>query len=810
MPKYPRKNTTNSTSHATHSSKTEKNSTPKKRRKFGFRLRFSWPIKIVVAVLIFGILATGATLAFMLKDLPSPTSLDSSENFPVSTQIFDRNGELLYEIYADENRTPIKLSDLPPHVYQASIAIEDKTFYKHFGFDILGMIRAIRNTLSNQGLQGGSTITQQLVKNALLTRERTIQRKIKEAVLTIATEVLYSKDQILEMYLNHIPYGGTSWGVEAASKSYFGKSAKELSVAEAALLAGLPQAPSRYSPFQSDQTMAKARQEQVINRMQEDGYISSEQAEEAKKQTLQFALSKTNIRAPHFVFYVKDQLVEKYGIEKVEQGGLRVTTTLDLALQDVAQASLSAEIKTLSRMKVSNGAALVTKPNTGEILAMIGSTDYFDATHDGKVNVTIEERQPGSSFKPINLAIAFELKKQTPASMLLDIPTCFAQHGGKAYCPRNYDGGFHGGVQQRFALGNSYNIPAVKTTAINGIEAVLDYGEEMGITTFNDSTQYGVSLGLGAGEVKMVDMAQAFGTIANQGVKVPLTSILEIKDYQGNVLEKTDIEARKADLKTLTQDEDLREQNDVERVLHRAPSYLISHILLDNNARSGAFGTNSQLVIKDQVVSVKTGTTNNLRDNWTIGYTPEFLTAVWVGNNDGSPMNQYLVSGVTGAAPIWNDIMTTVLRGQPSIWPEKPDDVVNATICSLSGLLPNPESPCPTRNEFFWEGTEPTEVENIFRDTWIDPTTGLPPQPGESMEGKELQLQKHTLLSDPFTQDYCLDCTRPVNEEGKVQYERYTIPINFEPQISRPQTTDPTAASDPNAPVEFSDTVPNL
>ena len=755
---------------------------PKLQKKKNSKIKIIFLTIILASIVVSGILA-----ALILKDLPSPQSLNSPDSFAVSTQILDRNGKLLYEIYADQNRTPIKIADLPPYVYQASIAIEDKGFYKHFGFDFLGMIRALKNTLLQQSLQGGSTITQQLVKNALLTRDRTIQRKIKEAVLTIATEVLYSKDEILEMYLNHIPYGGTAYGIEAASRLYFDKSAKDLTINEAALLAGLPQAPSRYSPFQSDPKISRNRQADVLRRMVEDDYISQTQADEAGQQELHFALSQTDIRAPHFVFYVKDLLVKKYGLEKVESGGLRVKTSLNIDLQEVAQASLSAEVEGLKKLKVGNGAALITKPNTGEILAMIGSKDYFDATEDGQVNVTIEERQPGSSFKPLNLAIAFEQKKLTPGSMLLDIPTCFGQVIGKSYCPKNYDYSFHGPVQQRFALGNSYNIPAVKVTAINGIQTVIDYGSKMGISTFRDPSQYGISLGLGAAEVKMVDFAQAYGVLANQGIKVPLVPILEVVDYQGNILERVDVEQRKKTLEEMSENEDITLQDDLSRVLHRAPAYLVSHILLDNNARVGAFGSNSQLVIKDQIVSAKTGTTNNLRDNWTVGFTPEFLVMTWVGNNDNTPMNQYLVSGVTGAAPIWHDIMTWVLKGQESVWPEKPTDVINKSICSLSGLLPNPESPCPTRTEFFWEGTEPTQIENISKEVWIDPTTGLPPKTGESWEGLDLQLQRHTLLSDPFTQDYCLDCPRPVNEEGKIQYEQNLIPMTKLIEISEGQ-----------------------
>ncbi|MEO8581472.1 MAG: transglycosylase domain-containing protein [Patescibacteria group bacterium] len=764
----------------------------KKHKKSVPKKRILWK-RIPKGVKLFTV---GMTVAVMLalvfflysifKDLPSPKNLNSPNSFAVSSEIYDRNGTLLYQIFADENRTPIKLKDLPPYVYQASISIEDKSFYKHFGFDFLGMIRAVRNTFFNQSLQGGSTITQQLVKNVLLTKDRTLKRKIKEAILTVATEALYSKDQILEMYLNDIPYGGTSYGVEAASKAYFNKSAKDLTIGEAALLAGLPQAPSRYSPFQSDPKNSRNRQAEVLRRMREDGYITTEQETHANTEELHFALSRTNIKAPHFVFYVKDQLIQKYGEDVVEKGGLRVRTSLDLGLQEVAQASLSAEVDKLARAKVSNGAAMITKPDTGEILSMIGSKDYFDATSDGQVNVTIEQRQPGSSIKPIDLAVSFEDRKQTPATMILDIPTCFVNAGQALYCPQNYDHSFHGPVQQRFAIGNSYNIPAVKTLYINGVAHFIDMAKRFGITTWGDASNYGISLGLGAGEVRMSEMAEAYGTIANQGVHVPLLSILEVKDYQGKVLEDNSVAKRKVDLQQMTDDESIEELDDLTRAIHRAPSYLISHIMLDNNARTGAFGSNSKLIIKDQVVSVKTGTTNNIKDNWTVGFTPEFLTITWVGNNDNTSMNQNLVSGVTGAAPIWNDIMTYVLKDQKPLPPVQPGDVVAAQVCTMSGLLPNLESPCSTRTEYFWEGTEPTAIENISKEIWIDPTTGLPPTFGQSWEGLDLQLQRHTVLSDPFTTDYCLDCTRTVDDKGKVQYERYSIPGNFDPSAFNP------------------------
>lgn len=724
---------------------------------------------------------------FFLKDLPSPTKL-SGQQFPVSTKILDRNGKLLYEIYTDKNRTPIALKDLPPYVYQASIAIEDQHFYKHFGFDFGGITRALGNIILRRRLQGGSTITQQLVKVTLLTSKRTVSRKIKEAILTVGTEIFYKKDQILEMYLNNIPYGGTAYGIESASHAYFDKDAKDLTLAEASLLAGLPAAPSAYSPFGSNPDRARKRQVEVVRRMVEEKYITQEQADKALEEKPVFATDKIDIKAPHFVFYVKDLLADKYSTQTIERGGLRVTTTLDLDLHEKAQASLSAQVDKLAKSKVGNGAALITNPKTGEILSMIGSRDYFDVTHDGQVNVTISQRQPGSSIKPLNYVTAFQTKKLTPGSMLLDIPSCFQVQGQPLYCPKNYDGTFRGPVQERFALGNSYNIHAVKTLALNTLDTFIATASAMGISTWTDSSRYGLSLTLGGGEVTMLDMATAYGTLANQGVRVDLHPILKVEDYTGKVWETYDPQVTADKVDALTKENGnpapFNKEEGVGRVLNRAPAYLTSHILLDNNARSAAFGPSSKLVVGNHAVSVKTGTTNDLRDNWTIGYTPELLTAVWVGNNDSTPMNRSLVSGITGAAPIWNDIVKELLRGKKSTWPAMPSDVIGINICAVSGLLPDPTAPCTTRFEYFWKGTEPTTTDTaIPRDVPIVPSTGLVFKEGDSPDG--LVTEKHILLSDPFTQNFCVDCRRALDDKGQIIYtDSYTIPI-FQPKMNR-------------------------
>lgn len=754
------------------SPKTKKNVSTKKKRSSRHPLK--WILMIGFALLIILLPLSIPTFLF-LRELPSPSKLQS-QSFPVSTIIMDRHGAELYEIYGDTNRNPIPLDQIPDYVKWATISIEDQHFYDHWGFSIQGITRAIKNNVFGDTLQGGSTITQQLVKVGLLTPERTLQRKIKEAVLTIGTETLYSKDTILEMYLNHIPYGGTAWGIEAAANTYFDKSASQLNLAEASLLAGLPAAPTRFSPFGVNPELSEARQHEVLRRMVEEGYISQEEADAAKAEELQFATDAIPIRAPHFALYIKDLLTNKYGQQTVERGGLRVTTSLDLDLQEVFQASVAAEIADLKDYGVGNGAALVTKPNTGEILAMVGSKDYFNTEEDGQVNVTIRQRQPGSSIKPLNYAIGLELKNFTAGTMWLDIPTCFNVVGQQAYCPKNYDGGFRGPVQTRYALGNSYNIPAVKALAVNGLETFVATASAMGINSFKDPSQYGLSLTLGGGEVTMLEMATAFGVLANQGVKVPLQPILEVTDWQGNVLEQYNPDDALVKLTQLTESkihqnpgsqlsvDTINNQSSLMRILHRAPAYIIAQIMSDNNARVAAFGSRSELVIPNQIVSVKTGTTNNLRDNWTIGFTPEYLTAVWVGNNDNSPMNPYVVSGVTGAAPIFNDIMSVLLADKEPVSQEKPEDVISRPICTVSGLVSHPDQPCPTREELFWEGTEPGSFNNIQREIWVKNDTGFEPEEGDT---ENIKLEMHTVLSDLLTKDYCVDCPRPLDDQGK-------------------------------------------
>lgn len=685
--------------------------------------------------------------------LPWPGNLTSNQ-VPVSTKLFDRNGNLLYEIYTDTRRDPINIKDLPPYVSQATLSIEDKDFYKHHGISISGMVRAAYKTLSGQRLEGGSTLTQQLVKNSLLTPERTVVRKIREIVLTFGVEIVYSKDEILTLYLNEIPYGSTAYGIGAASELYFNKPAKDLTLSEATLLAGLTAAPTKYSPFGAHPEYAKERQKNVLSRMVEDGYITQEEADNTLNEELKFA-NPQPLKAPHFSLWIKELLAEKYGDSVVEQGGLRVTTTLDLKTQELAENSVATEVAKLKKYNVGNGAALVTKPGTGEILAMVGSKNYFATDEDGKVNIIFAERQPGSSIKPLNYALGLKNKIITLATPFADVPTCFLVFGQSSYCPVNYDGNYHGPVSVRLSLANSYNIPAVRTLALNGVDSFIDFAKDMGISSWTDKSKYGLSLTLGGGEVKPIDMATAFGVFANQGVKVPLSPILKVENWKGDILEdNTDKIA------------------DGGRIMDPEIPFLISHALSDNNARANAFGTSSQLVVKGHPeVSVKTGTTNELRDNWTIGYTSHILVLTWVGNNDNKPMSR-AVSGVSGASPIWNQIMKygqdqaeagnygySKDKGHPNL--KQPDGIQGANVCSITGNLPdNPDSPgCETKYEYFLKENIGAHIDSGNKDVLIEKITQSLAAP--DLPADQIETQNRKYLIDPLGTLVCLDCIIP-------------------------------------------------
>lgn len=645
--------------------------------------------------------------------LPSPDDLVNRSQ-KLTTQILDRNGQLLFKIYQDENRTLVNLSDLPLYVKQAFIAIEDKDFYHHQGFSISGIIRAFKRNLFDHTTEGGSTITQQLVKNTLLSPEKTWERKTKELILALKTESRFDKDTILQMYINEVGFGGPAYGIQEAAQQYFNVNANELTLAQAAFLAGLPKAPSKFSPYINPQH-AFSRQKLVLTKMYEQNYINKDELDQALSAKLIFAVPKIEIKAPHFVMYVRDLLVDRYGEPLVSRGGLKVTTTLDLNLQNFVQEQVNSEVSRLSSYKVSNGSSLITRPKTGEILAMVGSKNYFDINHDGQVNLTTSLRQPGSSVKPINYALALE-NGYTPDSRITDAPISIRISQSEVWTPRNYDGRFHGQITLRQALANSYNIPAIMILAKNGVNNMANLARQMGITTWDDPSRLGLSLTLGSVEVKMTDMAQAYGTFANYGSTVKLNPILRIEDNQGHQLPFSP-----CDITTLDSKEAQKTVVNCQStpVLSPETAYIVSDILSDNIARSAAFGTNSVLNIKDHKVAVKTGTSNDLRDNWTFGYTPDYLVATWVGNNDNSPMSQ-IASGITGASPIWHKVMTHLLETSPNNTPfTTPDNLVKVYICTLTGTLSC--AGCPSRQEYFIKGTEPTstctpeDIEALFK-----------------------------------------------------------------------------------------------
>ena len=645
-------------------------------RKYGTRwehlkyfIRRNWFFIIVAFILVFFLFGVG-TFAWFSKDLPDPDKI-IERNLVQSTKIFASDEKtLLYEIHGPEKRTVIELEDVPDIAIQATIAIEDKDFYKHGGFSITGIIKGLcHEAIGNLGglcpPRGGSTITQQFVKNAILTSERSYARKIKELILSYQLESKFTKDQILKMYMNEIPYGSSAYGIESASQTFLNKSARDLTLSEAAFLAALPQLPTYYSPYGNRTDELSTRLHVILNEMVEQGYITEEQATEAKNDNILARLRPKyeNILAPHFVMYVKEQLTNKYGETVVEQGGLKVVTTLNIDKQRIAEEVLEKQAeKNAKNYNASNAALVSLDTKTGQILAMVGSKDYFDESIDGNVNVVLRPRQPGSSFKPIVYLTAFS-KGYTPETILFDLVTKF-KTDTKDYEPKNYDLVEHGPVSMRQALAGSLNIPAVKTLYLAGIDAVLDVAEKLGYSTFTDRSRYGLSLVLGGGEVTLLEHTSAYATLAREGIRHPVASILRVEDNRGKVLEQ--FEERE------------------ERVLEEELVRKITSVLSDNAARSYIFGSRNYLTLPDRPVAAKTGTTNDYRDAWTLGYTPSFATGVWVGNNDNSEMRRG-ADGSVIAAPIWNEYMKRTVGGP--VEPFKAPRPNNSTKPVLQGKL---------------------------------------------------------------------------------------------------------------------------
>jgi 1A family penicillin-binding protein len=645
--------------------------------------------KQVFLLVLFSFIITFSIVIYVFfKSLPDVNSL-KERKYPMTTKILDRKGRLLYKIYKNQNRTLIHLEDLPKYVQETTIAIEDKGFYRHFGVSPRGIIRAfLENKKEGGTVQGGSTITQQLVKNALLSPERTIDRKIKEVVLAILVERRFTKNQILEMYFNEVPYGGTAYGIEEAAQMYFGVPSKKLTLGQAALLAGLPASPTDFSPYGASPEISKARQLEVLKNMLSLKYITQQEAEKAEREKLVFKKQKIEIDAPHFVFFVKDELEKKYGAEFVNQGGLTIQTTLDLDIQNMAQKQVEIGVEEQKYLLVGNGAAVIENPQNGEILAMVGSRDYFDTEHDGNVNVAVADRQPGSSIKPVTYALALSSGLYTPSTIIDDSPITYRTEGSPPYSPINYDNKFHGKVTIRTALACSYNVPIVKILSTLGVLRLIDFAEKLGITTWTDRSRFGYSLTLGGGEVKLIDMAKVFSVFANSGKKVEQKYVMKITGPRGQVIENN------VAVKS-------------EQVVSPIVSFQISDILADNAARTPAFGPGSALVIPGHTVSVKTGTTDSKKDNWTIGYTKDYAVAVWIGNNDNTPMSFYLESGNTGAAAIWNPIMKNLLKKKKDEKLTAPEELILVDVCKETGTLPCPG--CTVQKEYFVRGSEPKD-----------------------------------------------------------------------------------------------------
>ncbi|MEO5928166.1 MAG: transglycosylase domain-containing protein [Patescibacteria group bacterium] len=634
-------------------------------KKIAFRPRwktiFLWIVTIGGGLAVLGALVFTMLLAWFSRDLPDPNSL-MGRNVPQSTKIFDKTGQtLLYEIHGDENRTLIQIKDLPTFVPAATVAIEDKRFYQHNGIDWKGLIRAFAmSILKGQRIQGTSTLTQQFVRNAILTTERSYVRKLKEIVLALQIERLYTKDQILQLYLNEVPYGSTMYGIESAAHGYFGKSAKDLTVDEAALLSALPQGPDLYNPYGTgargdNRDKLVGRQHYILDQMAEQGYIKTEEAEEGKKvDTLSKLIPKKigDINAPHFVDYIRAQLNDKYGQRVVEEGGLKVTTTLDWNLEQIAEEEVRKGVESRGpQYGFTNGGLVALDPTNGNILAMVGSADYYDKDHSGQVNIATRLRQPGSSFKPIVYAAGF-LKGYTPEMTMWDVDTKFKTDFSRDYEPKNYSFKENGPVSARMALQGSLNIPAVKMLYLVGVSRVLDFAEQLGYTTFADRSRFGLALVLGGGEVKLLEHVHAYATFAANGKQAPLVSILKVEDPKGSILE----EWKPADPKD---------------VLDKNVALTLTDVLIDNNARAYIFGTKNSLTLPDRQVAAKTGTTNDFHDAWTLGYTPQLAAGVWVGNMDNTEMKRG-ADGSVIAAPIWQAFMKRATKDMPVQAFEKP------------------------------------------------------------------------------------------------------------------------------------------
>ena len=717
--------------------------------------------KLIKTLFLFGLVVSIFGLSLILLWI-STFKIPTLESFAErkvtqSTKIYDRTGEvLLYDVFKDIKRTVVPFEEISINIKNATIATEDTEFYNHLGVRPVAFLRAaITNLITfNPYGQGGSTITQQVVKNSVLTQEKTISRKLKEWVLAVRLEQVLSKDQILGIYLNETPYGGSVYGIEEASQYFLGKKAKDLNIAEAAYLAALPQAPTYYSPYGNHLESLENRKNFVLSRMLQEGFIDQNTYEKALVEKIEFApQSNQGIKAPHFVIYVRELLTQKYGEDLIENGGLSVTTTLDWDLQQVAEEIVKkGALENKQKFDAENASLLAIDPKTGEILVMVGSRDYFDDQIDGNFNIALASRQPGSSFKPFAYAEAFT-KGYTPETVLFDLKTQFSStcppnnltSEGSCYSPTNYTGTFRGPITMREALAQSVNVPAIKTLYLAGLEDTLNFAKDLGIETLTDPGRYGLTLVIGGGEVRLLDMVSAYGVFANEGIRNENTAILEVKDKNGNILEKHESVGK--------------------RILDQNVALQISDILSDNAARTPVFGAQSSLYFPNQDVAVKTGTTNDYRDGWVIGYTPNLVAGAWAGNNDNHSMKNLSASAIV--APLWHEFMNKALATRPVESFPNPETFENTLvelkptlrsvwlggishlIDTTTGKLASPDTPTDVLGEITTGG-----VHSILH--WVDKNNPRGPIPTNPEQDPQYLLWEYPVQKWVATQNISL------------------------------------------------------
>jgi penicillin-binding protein 1C len=673
-----------------------------------------WPI--IAAVLAGAVLSAALLAGVGALAVLGPLPADPHARLALDgTRYLDRNGHVLHAPAEGGVRREVPLAEIAPALRAAVIATEDAAFYAHPGVNPLAILRAaVRNLRAGQPLSGAGTITQQLVRNLYLAGDATagsgnvgtapargpsLGRKAREALLALRLTHRLSKDEVLALYLNHAYFGNLAYGAEAAARTYFGRPARDLDLAESAMLAGLIQSPAAYDPLRFP-VAARARQAEVLRLMVRAGAITAAQAEAARGEPLAFTRTPFPIAAPHFVAWVREQVEEALG-PGAAHGGLRVVTTLDLGLQRTAEDTVRRRLAALRDHDVTNAAVVALDPATGHVLAMVGSADYFDPTIDGAVNLALAPRQPGSALKPLLYALALE-GEITPATPLPDVRTAFTTRAGELYTPNNYDGRFHGLVPAREALAGSYNVPAVRLLSQVGIGRFLAVAAAAGITTLRDADRLDLSVILGGGETPLLELTGAYTVLAAGGERRPPVAVLRVEDERGRVVWQPGPAAPT-------------------RVFSPEAAWLVTDILADNQARAPAFGPNSPLRV-NRPAAAKTGTTSDFRDNLTVGYTPDLVVGVWVGNADNRPMRG--VSGVTGAAPIWHDIVEDALTGRPPRPFDRPPGLTEAEVCLPSGMKPT--EPCARRRlEWFRVGTEPREPDTYYRVLPVCAATGL-------------------------------------------------------------------------------------